>query len=75
MPERWFAHEPTPGLLQTESVVEKDPRRPMSLAEGLAASALEAFFKLQQNLHRFIAIVSYRDRELEPARMGGGRAV
>ncbi|MDV7390074.1 hypothetical protein RZS08_01920, partial [Arthrospira platensis SPKY1] len=74
MPERWFAHEPTPGLLQTESVAEMSPHPPVALADGLAASALEAFFKLQQNLHHFIAITSYLDREIELPRTGG-RAV
>lgn len=60
--ERWITHEPTPGLLQTASKAEKIPL--LSVPGNLAPSVLEAFFKLQQNLHHFIAIVSYLDLEL-----------
>jgi hypothetical protein len=37
---------------------------PLPVPGNLAPSVLEAFFKLQQNLHHFIAIVSYLDLEL-----------
>ena len=37
---------------------------PLSVPGNLAPSVLEAFFKLQQNLHHFIAFVSYLDLEL-----------
>ena len=59
------------GFVANEIGGREDLPPPISLADGLSASALEAFFKLQQNLHHFIAIASYLDRELGLARTGG----